>query len=84
MIGIKLFLNTVFDDYAKEYGEFFQDQIRAFDVQFESLKREIYLNQLAEKGSQGATTQNTSAILMDRGDTNVNGAGTFSSRVEGY
>ena len=42
--SINQFLNSVFDNYAREYGEFFQDQVKMFDEQFESIKREIYLN----------------------------------------
>ena len=42
--SINQFLNSVFDNYAREYGEFFQDQVKMFDEQFEGIKREIYLN----------------------------------------
>jgi len=35
------FLNSKFDHYAKEYGEFFQKEITRFEEKLESLKREI-------------------------------------------
>ena len=83
-------MNTVFDDYAREYGEFFQDQVKMFDEQFESIKREIYLNSLADRQSQGATGQNQTTFMTEHPDLQSNrnnlgsGTGTFSSRVENY
>ena len=84
MIGINNFLNNAFDEYAREYGEFFQEAISAFDTKIDTMKREIYLTTLAEKGPQGgATTQNHNATLMtELGDPLV--TGTFTSRVEGF
>ena len=49
--GINTFLNTVFDNYAREYGTYFKDQIVAFDKKLEVIKQDIYLNSQAEKSS---------------------------------
>ena len=59
MSGINNFLNTVFDDYAREYGEYFKDEVVAFDDKFERIKNEIYLNSQADKNyyPQMDTTQ---------------------------
>ena len=54
-----------------------------FDEQFESIKREIYLNSLADRQSQGATGQNQTTIMTEHPDLG-SGTGTFSSRVENY
>lgn len=49
------FLNSRFDHYAREYGEFFQKEITRFEEKLESLKREIQLNSLAEKRTQSSS-----------------------------
>ena len=41
--GIDLYLRNVFDFYAKQYGEYFQDQVSQFDEKLELAKREIQL-----------------------------------------
>ena len=61
-------------------------------MQFENIKREIYVNSVAEKGgAQGATSShhnmNTLTERMDSNGNNILGSGgngTFSSRVEGF
>ena len=36
----------MFDDYVKEYGLFFHDQVKAFDEKLEVMKREIVLENI--------------------------------------
>ena len=47
--GVNEFINNKFDQYAREYGEFFQIEITKFEEKLEALMREIKLNTLAEK-----------------------------------
>ena len=64
--------------------------MKHFDEQFDSIKREIYLNSLADRASQGATGQNQTTIMTEQPDLQSNrnilgsGTGTFSSKVENY
>lgn len=48
------FISNRFDFYAREYGEFFQIEIKKFEERLEALKREIQLNTLAEKRTQNS------------------------------
>lgn len=42
--GIDKYLCTVFDNYAQEYGEFFQDEVTRLEERVEQIKREIHLS----------------------------------------
>lgn len=39
--GLDVYLWTIFDDYALEYGKYFQDRLKEFEEQFNLLKRDI-------------------------------------------
>ena len=39
--GLDVYLWTIFDDYALEYGKYFQDRLKEFEEQFTTLKRDI-------------------------------------------
>lgn len=63
--GIDQLLFTVFDDYAQEYGEFFQEAVTEFDEKLDTLKREIYYNNMTDKNTQSGTQANVT-MMTDR------------------
>ena len=56
MQSLNEFISNRFDFYAREYGEFFQQEITKFEDKLDALRREIQLNSLAEKRTQGSSS----------------------------